>query len=101
MTFLRNLPVMFWWIAIILVLADFPAVVFCLALPLLLAAPFHKLLVDKPDDSMLPVSSLGKFSALMSLTTLGMVKAAVYDRKLPSVKMGKLLSRVIKKEGKS
>lgn len=94
MTFLRNLPILLWWLGLLIVLVDFGEIVFTAVLLLILAAPFYRaILVTAGDSDVLPVSSAGKFSALMSMTTLGLMKAGMANRKFPSARVGKILDR--------
>lgn len=83
MTFLRNCPVFGWWILTLVLLIKFPVVVLCLALLLVLASPFYKMIMNHQEVDVLPLSSLSKYSALSSMTTLGLMKAAIYSGKLP------------------
>lgn len=94
MTFLRNLPILLWWFAALIVLVDFGEVLFAAVLLLLLASPFYRLiLVNSGESDVLPVSSAGKFSALMSMTTLGLMKAGMASQKISSMRVGKLLDK--------
>lgn len=95
MNFLRNCPVLLWWIVALVLLIKFPVLVFCLALPLVLASPFHKMIMNRQEVNVLPLSALSKHSALSSMTMFGLIKATIYSNKIPKDKKAdtKILDR--------
>ena len=89
----RNVPVLLWWVAILVVLIRFPSAVFIIGLVLLAATPFSRMILDSSDVRPVPLCTINKFVELGSMTALSAVKAMVYEGKLPAPSTRKILDR--------
>ena len=89
----RNVPVLLWWIAILVALLGFTPLVFVLGLILFAATPFKSWLLTVSDERPIPLSGLDKFVALGNMTALSTVKAMMYGKGLPKSTERKMLDK--------
>jgi hypothetical protein len=94
----RNLPVLFWWVVVLATIWMFPWVLFVGAMVLIAATPFSRWILDRSDERPVPLTSLNMFSELGNMTAFSMVKAMVYDGRIPNPMPRKILDK--SKEGK-
>lgn len=77
MHWLKNAPVLLWWVGLVACLAASPAMLLCIATLFLLAGPWVKKFYPPVDDHVVAPSGFGRYTALCVSTWMGIVKAGI------------------------
>ena len=92
MNIVKRLSYVFWWIAILLLLGMAEDLVIVVGAIFVLATPFYSWIVPSNQNVQpIPLNSLHKFSALSTMTALGLFKAGIENGFITPKKPSKLL----------
>ena len=89
----RNVPILLWWVAIIVTLFVWPRFAFVAVLVLVAAVPFKRAILSGTDVRPVPLCTINKFSELGNMTVLSAVKSMVYAGKLAGPSKHKISDR--------